>query len=80
MVRAGMKVALDPVKGDAMSKVEKLQKHGILATPHGMHPDDVKKIESLSEEEVDLLVKLKVKLGDEFIKRHRDKNPTAMVI
>jgi hypothetical protein len=63
-----------------MSQVEKLQREGILSTPHQLHPEDEKKIESLTDVEVEALVKLKLKLGDDFIKRHRNKNPSAMVI
>lgn len=53
-----------------MTNVTKLQKAGILATPHGLSKEDVATINRLSPSEVDVWVKIKRQLGKEFIKRN----------
>ena len=52
-----------------MANVEKLQQAGVIATPHAIEPQDVTAINSLSESEVDALISVKNKLGDDFFKK-----------
>ena len=51
------------------SQVEKLQKGGVIATPHQISPEDVDAINSLHDSEVDALISVKNKLGDDFFKK-----------
>jgi hypothetical protein len=53
-----------------MTNIEKLQKAEILADPHGLSKQDVETIEHLSPEEVDTWVRIKEKLGDDFVRRN----------
>ena len=53
-----------------MTNVTKLQKAGILATPHGLSKKDVATINNLSPDEVDVWLKIKEKLGKDFIRRN----------
>ena len=52
------------------TNVEKLQDAKILPTPHGLSDPDKEKINDLSPQEVDALVKVRSGLGDDFVKRN----------
>ena len=53
----------------AASQVEKLQQAGVIATPHQISPEDVNAINGLNDSEVDTLISVKNKLGDDFFKK-----------
>jgi hypothetical protein len=53
-----------------MSNLEKLQAAGLVPKPHKLTPDDVKTIDSLTSDEVEGLIKIKRKLGDDFCRRN----------
>ncbi len=52
------------------TNVEKLQDAKVLPTPHRLSDPDTETINSLSPEEVDALVKVRSKLGDDFVQRN----------
>ena len=52
-----------------MSNVEKLQQAGLLQTDHQLTDDEMQTVNQLSPAEVDALISVKVKLGDDFFKR-----------
>jgi len=52
------------------SKKERLEGAGIVKKGHKFSPDDEKVIENLTDEEVDSLISIKEKLGDEFLYKH----------
>jgi hypothetical protein len=56
-----------------MTNVQKLQQAGILATPHGLSDADVATINQLSRHEVDVWVKIKEQLGQDFVIRNAAK-------
>ena len=52
-----------------MTQVEKLQNGGVIATPHQISDEDAAAINSLSDHEVDTLIAVKNKLGEDFFKK-----------
>jgi hypothetical protein len=52
-----------------MSNVEKLQQAGLLQTEHQLTDDELQTVNQLSPAEVDALISVKAKLGDDFFKR-----------
>jgi hypothetical protein len=53
-----------------MTNLEKLIKAGVVPPDHTLTDDDTLIIENLSHLEVECLVDLKQKLGDEFLRRN----------
>jgi len=54
----------------AVTNVQTLISHGVVPQDHTLTQDDHSAIESLSVEEIQCLVQLKHKLGDDFLKRN----------
>lgn len=52
-----------------MTQVEKLQKGGVIATPHQISEQDQAAINGLSDDEVNTLISVKNKLGEDFFKK-----------
>jgi hypothetical protein len=53
-----------------MTNVEKLQDAKVLPVPHKLSKADEDKVNGLKPEEVDALIHVKAKLGDDFIQRN----------
>jgi hypothetical protein len=54
------------MKGARMSNIETLTKGGVILNPDQVPANDREKIESLSPEEVDALIKIRQKVGEHF--------------
>lgn len=52
-----------------MTNVERLQQAGLIETEHPLTPDEVNSVNQLSSAEVDALISVRAKLGDDFFKR-----------
>jgi hypothetical protein len=53
----------------AMTNVETLQAAGLIEMEHPLTEDEVASVNQLSSAEVDALISVKAKLGEEFFKR-----------
>lgn len=52
-----------------MSNLERLQAAGLIEVQHSLTPSDITSINQLSSAEVDALISVRAKLGDEFFNR-----------
>ena len=52
-----------------MSNVERLQQAGLIQTHNPLTDDEIQSINQLSPAEVDALISVRAKLGDDFFKR-----------
>lgn len=52
-----------------MTNVERLQQAGLIETEHPLTPDEVNSVNQLSSAEIDALISVRAKLGDDFFKR-----------
>jgi len=52
-----------------MTNVERLQQAGLIETDHPLTSDEVNSVNQLSPAEVDALISVRAKLGDDFFKR-----------
>ena len=62
-----------------MSKLEKLKAAGVVPHDHTLSEADVTVIENLHDHEVDTLITLKQKLGDDFVKRNTRDTPNCIL-
>jgi hypothetical protein len=62
-----------------MSNVEKLKAAGVVPHDHKLTDGDHSTIENLSDHEVQSLINLKQKLGDEFVKRNTRDTPNCFI-
>ena len=62
-----------------MSNVEKLKAAGVVPHDHKLTDADHSTIETLSETEVQSLINLKQKLGDDFVKRNTRDTPNCIL-
>ena len=62
-----------------MSKLEKLKAAGVVPHDHTLSEADVTIIENLHDHEVDTLIHLKQKLGDDFVKRNTRDTPNCIL-
>ncbi len=53
-----------------MANIDKLKKAGLVSKTAKLTDDEVKALNSLSEDEVNALISAKAKLGDAFVKKH----------
>lgn len=49
-----------------MSNIDKLKDGGVILNADQVPPEDRKKIESLSPQEIDTLIRIRHKIGDDF--------------
>ena len=54
------------------SKIRRLVDAGLIRAGHEFSDEDQKLLESLSEDEVEALISVKTKLGEEFFNRNTD--------
>ena len=52
-----------------MSNFERLQSAGLIEVNHSLTPEEINSINQLSSAEVDALVSVRAKLGDDFFNR-----------
>ena len=52
-----------------MTNVEKLQQAGLIQTEHPLTDDEIQSVNQLSSAEVDALISVRAKLGDDFFNR-----------
>ncbi len=52
-----------------MSNFERLQSAGLIETEHSLTPEEVNSINQLTTAEVDALISVRAKLGDDFFNR-----------
>jgi hypothetical protein len=62
-----------------MSNLEKLKAGGVVPHDHTLSDEDRSTIENLHEHEVQSLISLKQKLGDEFVKRNTRDTPNCFL-
>jgi hypothetical protein len=62
-----------------MSNLEKLKAGGVVPHDHKLSEADVTVIETLHEHEVQSLINLKQKLGDDFVKRNTRDTPNCIL-
>jgi hypothetical protein len=53
----------------SVTNVEQLQQAGLIQTHHPLTPEEVATVNNLSSAEVDALISVKAKLGDQFFAR-----------
>jgi hypothetical protein len=58
-----------PLKRKIMTNIERLQQAGLIEVNHPLTPDEVNSVNQLSSAEVDALISIKAKLGDDFFTR-----------
>jgi hypothetical protein len=58
-----------------MSNIEALKAANVIPQNHTLTSDDIDTINDLSPSEVDTIIALKAKLGDEFIQRNVSNGP-----
>lgn len=52
-----------------MTNIERLQQAKLIETDHPLTPDEVSSVNQLSQAEIDALVAVRAKLGEEFFTR-----------
>ena len=52
-----------------MTNVDRLQQAGLIQTPHPLTEDEIDSLNKLSSAEVDALISVRMKLGDDFFQR-----------
>ncbi|MGI8772176.1 MAG: hypothetical protein ACR2JE_12150 [Acidobacteriaceae bacterium] len=52
-----------------MTNVDRLQQAGLIQTQHPLTPEETASINQLSSAEVDALISVRMKLGDDFFNR-----------
>jgi hypothetical protein len=52
-----------------VNNLQRLQSAGLIEAQHPLTPDEVNSINQLSSAEVDALISVRAKLGDDFFKR-----------
>lgn len=52
-----------------MSNIERLQSAGLIEVEHSLTADEINSINQLSSAEVDALISVRIKLGDDFFNR-----------
>ncbi len=52
-----------------MTNVERLQQAGLIETEHPLTPEEIESVNNLSSAEIDALISVRAKLGDDFFKR-----------
>lgn len=52
-----------------MSNVEQLQQAGLIQTEHPLTSDEIQSVNQLSSAEIDALISVRAKLGDDFFAR-----------
>jgi hypothetical protein len=52
-----------------VTNVDRLQQAGLIEVQHPLTPDEIASINQLSPAEVDALISVRAKLGDDFFKR-----------
>lgn len=52
-----------------MTNLERLQQAGLIETNHPLTPDEVNSVNQLSSAEIDALISVRAKLGDDFFTR-----------
>jgi hypothetical protein len=52
-----------------MTNIERLQQAGLIEVNHALTPDEVNSVNQLSSAEVDALISVRSKLGDDFFNR-----------
>jgi hypothetical protein len=62
-----------------MSNLEKLKAAGVVPHDHQLSEADCSTIENLHDHEVQSLISLKQKLGDEFVKRNTRDTPNCFL-
>lgn len=62
-----------------MSNLEKLKAAGIVPHDHKLSETDITVIETLHEHEVQSLISIKQKLGDDFVKRNTRDTPNCIL-
>jgi hypothetical protein len=62
-----------------MSNLEKLKAAGVVPHDHKLSEADCATIENLHEHEVQSLISIKQKLGDEFVKRNTRDTPNCFL-
>ena len=64
-----------------MGNQEKLEAAGLVRSGHSFSEGDKKLLESLSEGEVEALICVKRKVGEEFLRKHaRGENPPVGIV
>jgi hypothetical protein len=62
-----------------MSNLEKLKTAGVVPDNHTLTDADTSTIENLSDQEVQSLISLKQKLGDDFVQRNSRDTPNCFL-
>jgi hypothetical protein len=62
-----------------MSNLETLKAAGVVPDNHTLSDTDCSTIENLSDQEVQALISLKQKLGDEFVQRNSRDTPNCFL-
>lgn len=52
-----------------MTNLERLQQAGLIEVNHPLTPDEVSNVNQLSSAEIDALISIRAKLGDDFFTR-----------
>jgi hypothetical protein len=52
-----------------MTNIERLQQAGLIDVNHALTPDEINSVNQLSSAEVDALISVRSKLGDDFFSR-----------
>jgi hypothetical protein len=52
-----------------VTNVDRLQQAGLIQTPHPLTEEEITSLNNLSSAEVDALISVRMKLGDEFFQR-----------
>lgn len=52
-----------------MTNLERLQQAGLIEVNHPLTPDEVNSVNQLSSAEIDALISIRAKLGDDFFTR-----------
>jgi hypothetical protein len=59
----------EALKGKVMTNIERLQQAGLIEVHHPLTPEEVNSVNQLSSAEIDALISVRSKLGDDFFNR-----------